>query len=116
MDRQAFDSLVTQDIESAVADLLPHGAGPVTDHRLRHILRRVAQQVETNARSYYLLNLRTADELAEQFNVTPRRMRAIIANRHERWGTGMKLGKSWVVSVDEVPALEPEVKHRPHSG
>ena len=112
MNRETFYEMNAREIEQAIDDLLPNGIGMVTSSRLRSKFYMVMMRVESHARNYTLLGLRTAEELAEEFNVTPRRMRAIIQNRHERWGTGRKVGSTWMVSADEIESVTPDKKYR----
>lgn len=59
------------------------------------------------------MELMTAEDVAEHFGFSVRRARALIANRNERFGIGMKVGRSWLVHRDELGRLEPEEKYRP---
>jgi hypothetical protein len=86
---------------------LPNGAGPLTDHRLRFALDQVAQVAFTAGESYALMSLLTADEAAELIGVSSRRMREIIRVRHERFGVGMQIGKSWLIRQSELDSLRP---------
>jgi hypothetical protein len=113
MNRDAYDQLVAQASEEAIDRLLPNGGGGrVTEHQLRSALDVFAQRVASHTRSYELLNIATADELAERWSISKRRVQAIIAHRHERWGYGRKIGNTWVVSAAEIPLIEPDIKHR----
>ncbi len=64
------------------------------------------------ARTYYLGNLRTVDDMAEQFGVSRRRAQAIAKEHHERWGRGMKVGGTYIFSEDEIESMRPAA----HSG
>lgn len=112
MDRNTFDQMIEQDIDQAVETFLPHGAGTMTDVRLRTALTNIAKRTETAARAYYLGNLRTVDDMAEQFGVSRRRAQAIAKDHHERWGKGMKVGGTYIFSEDEIESMRPA----PHSG
>jgi len=107
MDEQSARSLYHQKIQNMIDSLLPFGAGPITDHRLRFALEQVAQTAFSAGKSYGLMNLLTADEAAVELDVSPRRMRAIIKLRHERFGTGRQAGKVWLIHRDELDALRP---------
>lgn len=102
-------------ISQAVDDLLNGlGAGMVTEHRLRAALERLAHRVAADTENQVLLGLKTADELAEQFNVTPRRMRAIIRNRHKRWGSAWQVPgtNQWLVRPSEIESMRPDERYR----
>lgn len=107
MDRNMFDQLIDQDIEQAIETHLPNGAGTMTAVRLRTALRTIAKRAETAARAYYLGNLRTVDDLAEQFGVSRRRAQAIAKQHHERWGKGMQIGGTYIFSEDEIESMRP---------
>lgn len=107
MDETSARSLYEQKIQSMVDSLLPHGAGSISDHRLRFALDQVAQTAFSAGKSYALLNLLTAEQAAEEIGVSPRRMRALIKTRHERFATGRQIGKTWLIHRDELEALRP---------
>ena len=113
MDRQTFDQLIASDIDREVETYLPNGAGQMTEARLRKALETVAKRVESNARSYYLGNLRTVDDLAARYNISRRRAQAIAKQQHERWGKGMMVGGTYIFSDDELSTMEPGDRGRP---
>ncbi len=113
MDRATLDSLVAQAIEECELNI---GEGRPSPTRLRHALSVLAQRVESATRSHTLLGLRTVDDLAAEFGVSAQRIRALAKHRHERFGVGMKLGKSWLWSAEEVEAMRPDLTRRPRSG
>ena len=90
------------------------GSGLVAEHRLRTVLERMAHRVAVDAGNDALMTLRTADELADELGVSPRRMRAIIRNRHERFGVGWQVPgtNQWLVRPSEVESLRPDVRYR----
>lgn len=87
--------------------LIPNGAGIITEPRLRQALDVLTQRIASNTRSYELLGIRTAEELADEWQVSRRRAQAFIANLHDRWGTGRKIGGVWCLSAEEA------LTHRP---
>lgn len=107
MDRDAFDQLIAQDIDQTVETFLPHGGGPMNDIRLRTALRTIAQRTESAARSYYLSNLRTVDDMAALFGVSRRRAQTIAKHHHERWRKGMRVGNAYIFSADELESMRP---------
>lgn len=107
MNRDTFDQMIQQEIDQAVETFLPHGGGTTTDVRLRTALTTIAKRAETAARSYYLGNLRTVDDMAEQFGVSRRRAQAIAKDHYERWGKGMKVGGTYIFSEDEIETMRP---------
>lgn len=112
MNRATYEEAVQQEIEQAVLDFLPD-SGLVPEHRFRLALKRVADAIGTARRVYELDGLRTADELAEEWGVSRRRAQAFIATQHERWGTGKKIGNTWVLSADEAEQYHPGPPGRP---
>ena len=56
----------------------------------------------------------TIEDIAKQFNITPRRARAIAKNRHERFGIGWQVPgtKQWLFRPEELDQLKPEEKYR----
>jgi len=113
MDRQTLDAMIVSDIDREVETYLPHGAGPMTEARLRRALETIAQRVESNARAYYLGNLRTVDDLAARYNISRRRAQAIAKSQHERWGKGMMVGGTYIFSDDELDTMQPGEPGRP---
>lgn len=49
-----------------------------------------------------------ASDIARMYRVTERRARAIIENRHRRFGIGIKVGNMWVVHKHDLWLIEPE--------
>lgn len=94
-------------IQTLIVSLLPNGAGPMTEQRLRYALDQVALLAYEAGRSYALQNLLTVERAAEEIGVSRRRMAEIIRTRHEQYGTGMRVGKSWLISRDELESLRP---------
>jgi len=115
MNRQSFDEMIESEIARTVETFLPHGAGTMTDVRLRTALATIAKRVESASRTYYLTNLRTVEDMAIEFGVSVRRAQAIAKQAHDRWGKGMKIGKSYVFSADEIESMRPGDNGRPKS-
>jgi hypothetical protein len=109
MDRQTFRALVNQEIGHALEDLLPDHAqaGEVSRLVMARRLHLIAERVESAARSYYLHNLTTVEELADEIGVSEECMRRIAQARHERCSLGRKFGDTWVWAPDEVEVLRP---------
>lgn len=103
---------VERQIEQAMASMFPHGAGTTNHLRVAHHLEHVAQVAWNAGRTHALMGLMTAEDVAEHYRISARRARALIRNRHERFGIGMKAGNVWLVHRDELPELEPEAKYR----
>lgn len=113
MDRQTLDTLIASYIDREVETYFPNGAGQMTEARLRRALETVAQRVESDARAYYLGNLRTVDDLVARYNISRRRAQAIAKDHHERWGKGMMVGGTYIFSDDELATMEPGEPGRP---
>lgn len=111
MDKETALEMIECDIENAMQAMFPHGAGQTNHTRVRHWLDKIAQIAFNHGRSYALLGLITANDVALHYNITERRARALIANRHQRFGIGMKLGNSWLLHRDELQQLQPDDKY-----
>lgn len=110
MNRDAYDHQVALAIAKA-AETIEEGSP--SSMRTRHALAVLAQHVESATRSYELLNLRTVDDLAAEFGLSPRRIRALAVTRHERYGIGMKIGTTWLWSASEIERMRPGAPGRP---
>ena len=106
-----YSDEVEREIKQALASMFPYGAGRTTHTRVEHHLHTVAKRAFQAGKIYALMGLMTANDIAEHFNISPRRARALIKNRHERFGVGMQFGKSWLVHRDELNDLTPEEKY-----
>ena len=115
MNKDEHYQIVENDIKKYVSSLLPHGAGAITDHRLRHALEQVAQRAFQQGESYALSSLLTVGDVAEILNVSPRRVRAIAKNRHERFGVGWQVPgtNQWLFKPEEIGQLRPDEKYQP---
>lgn len=113
MNRETYDAMNEQDIDSTVERLIPHGAGSVTEPRLRQALTVLTQRIASNTRAYELLGIRTAEELSEEWGVSRRRAQAYIATMHDRWGVGRKIGNTWCLSAEEAATHRPAQPGRP---
>ena len=110
------DRLWTDDVElqiqRAMDSMFPYGEGRTTSPRGRHHLQQVAQRAFQSGKSYALMGLMTAADVAEHYQISHRRACALIKHRHERFGVGMRFGNSWLVHRDELPGLEPDARYR----
>lgn len=107
------NDVVARQISDTVDTFLPNGAGTMTARRLETALRNVGHVAYTQGKHDALVGLKTAEQLAEEFGVTARRMRTIIKTQHDRWATGMQIGSTWVVSADEIESVRPGPVGRP---
>lgn len=114
MDRQHADELVNDAISREMESMFPHGAGQANSHRVEHALRQVAERAFTTGQSYALLSLLTADDLAEMFGVTPRRIRALARARNAQMPIGWQVPgtNQWLFRPEEVEQLRPDEKYR----
>lgn len=113
MDRETYDQMNVNEIDSAVEHIIPHGAGTVTEPRLRQALTVLTQRIASNTRAYELLGIRTAEELANEWGVSRRRAQAYIATLHDPWGVGRKIGNTWCRSAEEAATHRPAQPGRP---
>lgn len=80
----------------------------------RRIIEKLVHEARALERDNVLMTLMTANEVAEHFNVTPRRIRAKADWLRERGhNAGMKVGNAWIFDPRELPNLEPLPPHRP---
>lgn len=108
-----YDDVVEREIAQAMIAMFPHGAGTVSHHRVAHHLEHVAKRAFEAGKSYALMGLMTSDDVAEHFGVSKRRANALIKNRHERFGAGMRFGNQWLIHRDELDSITPLEKHNP---
>ena len=87
----------------------------MSETRLRTALSQVAQVAFSAGESYALTSLLTADDVAAQFNVSVRRVRAIAKIKHEQFGIGWQVtGTSqWLFRPSEIESLRPGKSGRP---
>ena len=112
MTNSDFGQLVEREIEQALDQLSPERGGRVSEARLRAQLELVAQRVAGYSRDHVLINLLDAGDVAVHFGISRARARALLQNRHERFGVGRKVGGAWIIAADELGQLEPEEKYR----
>lgn len=115
MDKNSHLSIVEQEITKSIEALVPNGAGPVTDRRLRREFDQVAQVAFREGASYALGSLLTVEDVAERLHVSTRRVRAIARNRQER---GFPVGwqvpgtSQWLFRPEDLDQLAPDEKYR----
>ena len=107
-----MNEIVTDRINQLVESLLPHGGGTMTEHRLRMALEKIAHVAWSEGGADGLRRLRTADDAAEAWGVTPSRARAHIARLHKRWSVGSKIGGVWLLTQAEIEQHVPDA-HAP---
>ena len=114
MDEQSARSLYEKEINNQVSALLQHGAGPMTETRFRHALEMVAKRAFTSGESYALSGLMDIDQALTEINqrisprkISKRRLQAIAATRHERFGVGALIGGVWLFRPSEIDGLIP---------
>lgn len=106
------NQIINDRIERALNVLFPNGVGRTSPAQVRHQLETVATISLAEGRSQALMGLMTSQDVAEHFDITQRRARALIENRHRRFGSGMLVGREWLVHRDELSALAPEARYR----
>jgi len=114
MNKQAYLGIVEREIQKGMDVMFPHGAGRATHTYVRHWLETIAKIAFSQGGNYALMSLLTVEDVAERFNVTPRRVRAIAKNRHERFGVGWQVPgtNQWLFRPEELTILEPDQKYR----
>jgi hypothetical protein len=125
MDEQSARSQYEQRIDNLVNSLLPHGAGSITDHRLRHALEQVAQVAFTAGQDYALTSLMDRDDAMNAVNqrliadgrnpISKRRFQAIARTQHDRFGVGYSVTGTgaWLFRPSEIDSLIPGDVGRP---
>jgi len=103
-----MNDIVRQEIDKAQGNLFPTR----NEQRITHWLNQVAQVAYREGRNDALMGIMTAEDVAMHYNITPRRARALIRNRHDRFGVGMKAGNVWLISRDELHDLEPDARYK----
>ncbi len=112
MDTHLFEQLIDQEIETAMNAMFPDGDGPASSEDVRRHMQGIAKIAFDQGKMYAMQGLMTVADVAKHFGVSNRRARALIQNRHERLGIGMKTGKEWLIHRDELPRLKPDEKYR----
>jgi len=103
------NEIVEQEIAQILENLFPHGAGQVNHTRVAHVLNQLATVAFKQGKRHALDGLMTVPEVAEHFNISERRARALIQNRHERFGVGRKFNnRTWLIHRDELDILAPD--------
>lgn len=109
MNRAQYEQQLERAVDEAKEII---GEGRPSPTRLNHALTVLAQRVASASRDYHLLNLTTADELAERWGVSRRAVQYTAQRRHERFAAGMKIGNKWVFDIDEIPLLEQDFRRK----
>jgi hypothetical protein len=114
MDRESFQQMLDAEIAKAMDAMFPHGAGRAPHTRVRHWLKTISQIAFNRGESYALMSLLTVEDVAAKFGVTPRRVRAIAKNRHERFGVGWQVPgtNQWLFRPSEIETLAPDKKYQ----
>lgn len=114
MNKETYTSIIEQEIQKAMDAMFPHGAGQTTHAHVKHWLDTISKIAFSQGEMYALMSLLTVQDVAEQFDISPRRVRAIAKNRHERFGIGWQVPgtNQWLFRPEELNVLEPEEKYR----
>jgi hypothetical protein len=115
VNRESHEGIVNQAVDQAIAAMFPDGAGRATPARVEHHLRQIAHVAFEQGRLYALLNLLTVEDIAARFNVSTRRVRTLIAERHARLAIGYQITgtRQWLITPEEVESLRPGLVGRP---
>jgi hypothetical protein len=109
------DDIISGRIDSLIETLLPNGAGPLTDHRLRWALEQVAQVAYTEGRNRTLLGLKSASALAEELGVNRQTVyvhrRELERERNEP--VGLRVPDLYLFSAEEVELLRERIQGAP---
>lgn len=115
MDRASHESIVNQQIDSAMAAMFPHGAGQTINTRAEYHLRQIAHVAFEQGRSYALMSLLTVQDVAAHFGISERRVRALLKARNARFSIGYQVPgtNQWLITPEEVATLQPGPNGRP---
>ena len=109
-----MNTLIQSKIENMVNSLLPNGAGSITSARLIRALETIAQKSYTWGENDALVSLMDIDQALVEINqrieprkISKRRLQAIAAARHERFGVGALIGGVWLFRPSEIDGLIP---------
>jgi len=114
MEKEIFEQIIEQEIQKAMDTMFPYGEGRTTYARAKHWLDTISKIAFSQGGTYALTSLLTVEDVAERFGITPRRVRAIAKNRHERFGIGWQVPgtNQWLFRPEELDSLEPDEKYR----
>ena len=102
-----------ESIQAQIEALVASFGHSVSETRLRHALETIAQYAYNEGKHDALSGLMSVDDVAIELGVSRRRANALIQNRHERFGTGMQIGKNtWAIHRDELEQLRPDTKYQ----
>jgi len=109
-----MNQIVESKIGMAMTAMFPHGAGTTSHARVGHWLDTVAQVAFREGEAGALMSLLTVEDVAEQFGISTRRVRAIARNRHGRFGIGWQVPgtNQWLFRPCEIESLRPDERYR----
>lgn len=107
--RAKMNEIIKQEIEKIIGET----AVAVSPAKLKHFLRVIAQTAYREGRNDALMGLMDTQQVADHFGVSLRRAQALMKNRHERFGVGMKIEGGWLIARDELEQLKPGRPGRP---
>lgn len=108
MKRDDHESIVNSEIEHQTQILFPYDEGRTGRLHVERALHAVARRAFEEGRAYALTSLLTVDDLAAEFRVSPRRVRALAQVAHDRYGTGWQTPRGeWLFTPEEVEILRP---------
>ena len=108
MNKKQYEEIQKQDIGEATKiflSLLPDV--PWDSNNLDSVLETLSRRSARNTITYEVANLHDCAKLMALWNVNRQRVGAHCRMLNKRYGIGVKLGSSWVLTADEA------VKHRP---
>lgn len=96
LDRPFDRYLVNEHALNLYSEIYPHRRG-------LEILRSLEKLYET-AQQELIQELRTTNQAAEAWNITPEHAAEYITQLHERYGAGFQLGGSWIIRQSDIDA------------
>jgi hypothetical protein len=114
MNREQAEELVQREVGRQLDALFPHGEGQVNRRRVERALQQVAARAFEQGRQYALTSLLSTDDIADQWGVSRRRVRAVCKREHERHGVGWQTPRGeWLLTPEESERIAPGDPGRP---
>lgn len=108
-----MNDVIEDRIQSLVDSLPPHGAGSITDHRLRFALEQIAQVAYAEGKTDALRSLRTSEDAAATWGVSRARAHQRIQRLHQQHAVGAKMAGVWLLTQEEIDQFAPVAPGRP---
>jgi hypothetical protein len=96
-----------------MSDTMTEPRSNTSHHRVEWALKQLGTRAFQIGRRYALTSLLTTEDVAEKYGIGTRRVRAIAAVKHARYGIGFQTPRGdWLFTPEEIENLAPDVKYR----